>query len=159
MTQNDTLHIVCPRQWHLMPIMLAFPFMLILVPGLQHHWARLPESAGAWLPFAIMLGMVLVAVGMLYRNLVFRDTLTIVRGEGTPGQRLTCFASEIVSVRRLPTPEPSSSAGKWATLGLGQGLIEIRTANECFRFGVGLDDYALDATTDRIAAFCGLQWR
>ncbi|MBD8532737.1 MULTISPECIES: hypothetical protein [unclassified Massilia] len=133
--------------------------MLILVPGLRHHWARLPDNAGAWLPFALMLGILLAVVGTLYRNLLFRDTLTIVRGEGTPGQRLTCFAGEIVSVRRLPTPEPSSPAGKWTALGLGQGLIEIRTADACFRFGVGLDDYALDATTERIAAFCGLQWR
>lgn len=142
-----------------MPLVLGCCSMLLLVPGLRHQWARLPDHAGAWLSLIVMLGMFLFVTGMLYRNLLFRDTLTIVRGEGRPGQRLHCHAHEVLAIRRLPAPAPASPEGKWAALGLGSGLIELRTATQCFRFGVGLDDYALDAATERIALFCGLQWR
>ena len=155
MDQTDTLRIVCPRQVHFMPIVLGGLFMIMLVPALPAVWASVP-GARAFLSLAVMLAMLVFVAGMLYRNLVFRDTLCIVRGEGQPGQRPTCFAGEIVSIRRLPTPGMFSPEGKWAALGLGRGLIEIRTTDECFRFGVGLDEYAIDAAAGRIAAFCSL---
>ncbi len=156
MNQTDTLRIVCPRQLHLMPIVLGFLVMIMFVPALPSVWARIPQ-ARAFLSLAVMLAMLVCVAGMLYRNLVFRDTLHIVRRGAAPRQHSTCFADEIVSIRRLPTPGTFSPAGKWTALGLGQGLIEIRTTAECFRFGVGLDEHAVDAAAGRIAAFCGLR--
>jgi len=139
-----------------MPILLGGLVMIMLVPALPRAWAGVPQ-ARAFLSLAVMLAMLVFVAGMLYRNLVFRDTLFIVRGEGQPGQRPTCFADQIVSIRRLPTPEPSSPAGKWRALGLGLGVIEIRTTQACLRFGVGLDEQAADTAASRIAAFCGLR--
>ena len=156
MNQTDTLRIVCPRQLRLMPIVLGGLVMIMLVPALPRAWAGVPQ-ARAFLPLAVMLAMLVFVAGMLYRNLVFRDTLHIVKGEAGPRERTTCVADEIVSIRRLPTPETFSPQGKWTALGLGRGLIEIRTTAECFRFGVGLDEDAVDAAAGRIAAFCGLR--
>ena len=156
MNQTDTLRIVCPRQVHLMPIALGGLFMIMLVPALPRAWAGVPQ-ARAFLSLAVMLAMLIFVAGMLYRNLVFRDTLCIVRGTGQPDQRPTCCAHELVSIRRLPTPGTFSPEGKWTALGLGRGLIEIRTADECFRFGVGVDEHAIDAAVGPIAAFCGLR--
>jgi len=130
--------------------------MIMLVPALAPTWARVPQ-ARALLFLAVMLAMLVCVAGMLYRNLVFRDTLHIVRGGPAPRQRSTCCADDIVSIRRLPTPGTFSPEGKWTALGLGRGLIEIRTTAACFRFGVGLDEYAVDAAAERIAAFCGLR--
>jgi hypothetical protein len=156
MNQSETLRIVCPRQVQFMPIVLGGLFMVMLVPALPRAWARVPQTR-AFLSLAVMLAMLVFVAGMLYRNLVFRDTLHIFRGEAEPRQGSTCFADEIVSIRRLPTPGTFSPEGKWTALGLGRGLIEIRTTAECFRFGVGLDEDAVDAAAERIAAFCGLK--
>ena len=156
MHQTDTLQIVCPRRHRFLPLMLSGASLVLLVPALAHRWARLPDPA-ACLALLVILGMLLFIAAILYRNLVFRDRLCIVRGEGIPGQRLTCFAHEVVALRRLSRGAPYSAEGKWEALGLDAGLIEIRTTTGCFRFGVGLSEDAADATLERIAAFCGLQ--
>lgn len=156
MNQSDTLQIVCPRRHRFMPLVVACLGMILLVPGLPKMWARVPEFT-ACLSLVVMLAMLLMMAAILYRNLLFRDQLWIVRGEGQPGQRLNCFAHEIVSLYRRSRGSPYSSEGKWEALGLDQGLIEIRTTRGCFRFSVGLNEKAADAATRRIAVFCGLQ--
>lgn len=139
-----------------MALTLACLGLLGLGPGVPKSWARVPDAA-AWLSLVVILGMLLFMAAILYRNLVFRDRLCIVRGEGEPGQRPTCYAREIVSLRRLSRGSPYSAEGKWEALGLDQGLIEIRTTTGCFRFGVGLSEDDADTAMGRIAAFCGLR--
>jgi len=156
MDQSDTLQIVCPRRHRFMPLVVACLGMIVLLSGLPKSWARLPEFA-AFLSLIVMLAMLMFMAAILYRNLVFRDRLCIVRGEGQPGQRLNYFADEIVSLYRRSRSSPYSSEGKWEALGLDQGLIEIRTTRGFVRFGVGLNEKAADAATRRIALFCGLQ--
>ncbi|KQQ87300.1 hypothetical protein ASF77_17135 [Massilia sp. Leaf139] len=130
----------------------------MLVPVLANSGQRAPQGAAGYLFIAVALGMLACMLGILYRNLVFRDSLIVVRSEGMPGQRFDCFVHEILAVRRLPAPAPSSPEGKWAALGLGEGLIEIRTETGSLRFGAGLHEHAIDAAIERITAFCQLQW-
>lgn len=154
MRQDPLLYIVCPRQMRPQPIMMACVMLPLLVAALAGSW-----KAGAWPSFVVGLFMIALLVGVLYRNLVFRDRLCIVRDQTAWQAPVPFSVDEIVSVRRLPPPGPYSFEARSAWLGLGQGMIEIETSTERFRFGLGLHEYAVEPTMERIAAFCSLRAR
>ena len=155
MTQDKLLYIVCPRRMHPQSIMLGCVMLPFLLVVLARAWEQLP-AARVWAAFVVVLLMLAFVLCILYRNMVFRDKLYIVRDKRAWQAPAPCSVDEIVSIRRLPPPERYSLEGRNAWLGMGQGLIEIETTTGRFRFGLGLNDYALASTMDRIAAFCSL---
>lgn len=155
---DDLLTIVCPRQMRAEPVMLSCTMLLFLIATLVVNREALLDPR-AWLPLVVILFMLGLALGILYRNLLFRDRLYIARDKQAWRAPAPFGVDEIVSVRRLPHPDFYSMEASCARLGLGQGLIEIETSTERFRFGVGLHEYAIEPTIERIAAFCSLQTR
>ena len=158
MNDDELLTIVCPRQMLAQPIMLSCVLVPFLSFILAKAWEALP-AARAWPPFVVGLAMLAVVLGILYRNLVFRDRLYIARDKHAWQAPAPYSVDEIVAIRLLPPPEWYGFEGKNAAIGLGQGRIEIETTTERIRFGLGLNEYALVSTMDRIAAFCGLDTR
>lgn len=152
MSGNQTLHIICPAQRTFLGIALPSITILMLGVGLfrqDFHFSLYAVVAAVF--FA-------AALALLYRNLFYREALYVLRvGTDAPEAARICVrTSEIVGLRRLPDPIGFSAEQKWASIGLGKGLIEIETRTDTFRFGGGLGNYEIEANINRIAAFCAL---
>ena len=152
---SDTvLRIVCPTQKRLLPALLAAFLLLFLLPKAVVGSGTSEEVS--WLPLVVLAAMCLLVLATLYRSFVFRDALCIYRGSEVPDGLLVVAASSIRSVRALPAPQAWSAEGKWDSLGMYPGPIEIDTDSGAFRFGAGLSAWMVEETVDRIAVFCGL---
>ena len=152
MKDNLTLLIVCPVQKQPRALLLCSVGMAILGYTLARQW----ESASVFFS-AVAIVMMAVLAAIIYRNLFFRDALCITRkGAPPPSSGQWATAEEIVAVRRREKGGAFSAEARREAAGLNLGPIEIETRNDTFYFGVGLSEYSIDETIDRITAFCGL---
>lgn len=146
--QNSTLHIICPAQRRAEPIVFSGLGLLILLVGVLRHWQETDFITGLGMSL-----MFLVLASIMYRNLLFRDELFITRDEAVPiNGRHSVSADDIVSVRLRPPLDLYHA--RMERMGLATGPIEIVTKAGMFRFGAGLSEFSIDATIDRIVAFC-----
>ncbi|MFC0167334.1 hypothetical protein ACFFKC_04505 [Pseudoduganella danionis] len=154
--EESLLHIVCPTQKRLLPVLLAGCWCLMFIPAIARHLSGPSQDyAYAWLAITLSTGA-LFAI-LLYRSYVFRDELCIVRGSSAPkAYKFLLSAETIRAVRVLPSAQAWSSEGKLESLGLSDGRIEIETSTQSFRFGAGLDEYSTHNTVNKILRFCGL---
>lgn len=151
----ETLHLTCPRQCLLAPTLLCIAGILVLTTAYRNGWPRI-VAGEAYLFVAVSLFMAVFLVVILYRNFVYQDQLLIGHGAlPVRGMGAICLdARDIVSVRLRPASTISAFESRMAWLGMGQGLIEIDTATQRYRFGAGLDIYRAEAALQQIAAFC-----
>lgn len=156
MEEKQTLHVICPRQLHAAPMILCVACSAVLFSAFSKPR---PIDAGAYLFFAVSLVMILLILAILYRNLIFRDELYIVRGTTVPSKRgaLCLDAADVVSVQVLPPSNFASFEWRMEWLGLGGGRIEIHTKTHRFNFGVGLHDSSFTEIFEKIAVFCELR--
>ncbi|VXB03842.1 hypothetical protein [Massilia sp. 9I] len=163
----EPLHIVCPRARQPMAIVLSCAALSVLALA-AFKLLNDPERF-SWFKVWVLVLMATACVALIVRNLFVRDELLLYR-DGAPewalGEEdmLVLAAASVRSVRVGPEPGPYSADGKYAALGMGQGLIEIETTGGCYRFGAGLDVDACLVTARQIATYCGLheagpQWK
>lgn len=163
----DPLHIVCPRPTQPMAIVLSGAGLAVLSVAafkLLHD----PEGF-SWFKAWVLVLMATAFVALVYRNLFVRDELLLYRDQAPAWARgdedvLALATASVRALRVCPEPGPYSAEGKYAALGMGQGMIEIDSTEGCFRFGAGLDADASSVMARKIAAYCGLheagpQWK
>jgi hypothetical protein len=156
--EQDRLHIVCPPQRLAQPIVLCCAGLAVISSGVLRALRDADSSHYLFLAVALVMAAFLLAI--LYRNLFARDELLLVRDDGQAGGCADGIDAGSVRAARLsPVPDPLSSEGKLAWLGLGDGRIEIDTDRGSFRFGAGLHEFMLQETVDRIVSFCALDAR
>lgn len=157
---SEPLHIVCPRPWQPMAIILSGAgFCVLAMAAFKLLGGPGPVS---WFKVWVLVLMGTACVALVYRNLFVRDALYLYRDRAEEWARgdedmLVMAAAGVRAVRVCAAPRPYSAEGKHAALGTGQGLIEIETLEGCYRFGAGLDEDAARVTARQIAAYCGLQ--
>ncbi|MCA1246416.1 hypothetical protein [Massilia sp. MS-15] len=156
----EPLHIRCPRPKEPLGLLLSCAaFGVLAMAGAK--LVNDPEGF-SWFTAWVMVLFGTALAALVYRNLCVRDTLYLYRdrpedwAEGSE-EMLVLEAGCVRTLRVCPVPEPTSSEGKFAALGVGPGLIEIGTADGCYRFGAGLDENGARTVAGRIAAYCGLQ--
>ena len=152
MKDNLSLLIVCPVQKKPRALLLCSVGMALSGYALARQWDN------ASILFSAVAGMMMaVLAAIMYRNLFFRDALCITRkGAAAPASGQWATAEEIVAVRRRENGGAFSSEARREAAGLNLGPIEIETRTDTFYFGVGLSEYSIDETIDRITVFCGL---
>lgn len=157
MANEPVLHIICPPQRRLPPVILFGLVALILLSAVYGNI----QSILAGEKYSLLLvALVIFAAGavIVYRNLFFQDQIYFLAPSASPpGPFPSINAADVISVRRLPAPDAFSVEGKMLWLGLGQGRIEIETSDDRFSFGVGLDEFVVDETIHRIIDFCSAQ--
>lgn len=154
MTTSPVLHIVCPSQKRGFAAVMSVGFVWVVASGLANGWEH-ELTFGLLLFTACAVLIIALAACALYRNFVFRDALYIAREGSLPSAvPLALMAHQIVAVRLLPKPDAWTPEAKWDSLGFGHGRIEIDTATHRYHFGIGLDDYEVEAVLNRIVDFC-----
>jgi len=142
-----------------MPLLVSTVALCMIVPG---WWRQLsgpeePRYLSLWVSvlFAVGFGM------LVYRNLWVRDSLWLAwsmeADVAADTDALVLDAATVRAVRVLPAAGAYSEEGKWVSLGLAAGRIEIETADDVVRFGAGLSTHRLGETAERIEAYCGLR--
>lgn len=156
--EQDRLHIVCPPQRLALPIVVCCAGLTVISSGVLRALRDAYSSHYLFLAVALLMAVFLLAI--LYRNLFARDELLLVRDDGQAGGHADGIdAGSVRAVRLCPALDPLSSEGKLDALGLGSGKIAIDTDHGSFLFGVGLHEFMLQETVERIASFCALDAR
>ena len=156
-TADDALlHIVCPTQKRLLPLILACFWCLVFVPVIAKHLSSPTKNYSyLWLVFTLLVGAFFAM--LVYRSFFFRDELCIYRASTAPkGYKFLLDAESIRAVHIFPVADSWSSEGKLDSVGLSEGRIEIETTTQSFPFGAGLTEYMVEGTADKIVDFCRL---
>ncbi|TFW32542.1 hypothetical protein [Massilia horti] len=148
------LHIVCPRQMRWNPLFLAGCTIFVLSVALR-------RNPGLLLSFSsvVMAVFLLIALTIIYRNVVFRDELVLVKEGATewPKSSFSLRCEDIIAVRERPASAsmlgPFSAEAKKEFLGFGEGNLLIETRFGTYPFGVGLTPAGVVATIQKIEAF------
>lgn len=145
------LHIICPRQMRVNALFLAGCMLVVLITALRRN----PDKPLSFFPALVMAVFFVNALGIIYRNIVFRDELVLVKQVATtwPKSSFSLRCEDIISVRERPAFGLFSAEAKWEFLGFGEGPLLIETRSGTYPFGVGLRSKGVLATIQKIEAF------
>ena len=160
---SEPLHIVCPPSKQV-PMIVVSCAGLVMLAWLAFSLFDGPPERFSWFKVWVLVLMATFLYAILHRNLFVRDELMVYRDKAEDWalegeDMLVLAAGKVRSVRVLSMPALGtySAEGKNIAMGIGNGLIEIETADGCYRFGAGLDEDRASVTARQIAAYCGLQ--
>jgi hypothetical protein len=115
-------------------------------------------NPGIGLHVAAIVVFMLVLGIYLYRNLVFRDTLYVIRGQGSaPTSALRIHADQLLAVHLQPAPRFPSMAFSLAQQGFGGEKLMLQTPRGLIPYGCGMRDADIPAFIAELEAFCGRQ--
>lgn len=154
----DILNITSPPPFRLEAIVLCAIVISFLVFVIQKNTNMLlavtVQALGTWL---VLLFFFFIAGAILYRNILRREHVVIVKAGAVPGdaRSLVIACDDLMAIELLsPPPGAMSAEAKMASLGFGGERLLLRTREASVPFGIGLSDSAAAAAVLQMEAFC-----
>ena len=155
MTSSDTVfcyRCTPPRKFAaILPLLAMLGFSISII--MRKMQAGAPGVALHAFAACIFVGVICI---YLYRNIVYRDTLYVIRGQGAaPASALRIQSDQLLALHVQKAPRFPSMAYSLAKQGFGGEKLMLETPRGLIPYGCGMRDRDIPAFIADLEAFCG----